>query len=107
MTAAAIVSDLSAMGVRVVCPEPGRIKLVASTGEVPTEAVTLARPHKAALLELLKPLACSPHNNPANYVDATAGGRVRTTCRVCGRFIGYRPTNDPTQQTRYNQSRNG
>lgn len=94
MTVAAIVSDLSAMGVRVVCPEPGRIKLVVSTGDVPPEAVALARPHKAALLELVRPLACNPHNNPANYVDATVGGRIRTTCRVCGRFIGYRPASD-------------
>ncbi|HVA50160.1 MAG TPA: hypothetical protein VNH11_27590 [Pirellulales bacterium] len=35
---------------------------------------------------------CSPHNNPANYLDGPApGGMVRSTCKICGRFIGYRP----------------
>lgn len=40
--------------------------------------------------------SCSPHNNPANFIDTpTVGGRIRTTCRVCGCFIGYR---DPDRQ---------
>ncbi len=36
---------------------------------------------------------CSPHNNPANYIDvplSTPDGRIRTTCRICGKWIGYR-----------------
>ncbi len=93
MTAADVVAELSMMGVSVVCPLPGRIRLTVEVGDVPTEAVALARDHKPALIDYLRP-DCRPHNNPANYIDTPAPNRpgwIRTTCRVCGRFIGYRP----------------
>lgn len=92
MTAAAVVAELSAMGVAVFCPSPDRIRLTVETGEVPPEAVALARDHKPALLAHLHP-NCKPHNNPDNYIDTPATNRlgwIRSTCRVCGRFIGYR-----------------
>lgn len=92
MTAAAVVAELSSMGVSVVCSAPGKIRLTVDAGEVPAEAVAIARDHKPALLEHLRP-NCRPHNNPANYIDVPAPGRpgwIRSTCLVCGRFVGYR-----------------
>ncbi len=92
MTAAAIVAELSALGVSVVNSGPGKIRLTVEAGDVPAEAVALARDHKPDLLEHLRP-DCRPHNNPANYIDdhESRPGWTRTTCRVCGRFVGYRP----------------
>ena len=66
--------------------------LVSMTFRFPAEAVALARDHKPELIEHLRP-NCRPHNNPTNYIDKSAPNRpgwIRTTCRVCGRFIGYR-----------------
>jgi hypothetical protein len=95
MTAAEAIDALSKMGVSVVCPSPGRIRLTVPVGDVPSEAVALARDHKAELIDLLTQ-SCQPHNKPENYIDAPAPNRpgwIRTTCRVCGRFIGYRRGN--------------
>lgn len=97
MNATAIVAELSAMGVcvSVASASPDRIRLTAQAGDVPAEAVVLARDHKPLLLELLNG-NCQPHNNPANHVDQpdpSRSGWIRTTCRVCGRFIGYRRVN--------------
>ncbi len=94
MTAAETIAELTNMGVSVVCPSPGRIRLTVPVGDVPPEAVLLARDHKPELIALLTQ-SCQPHNNPENYIDVPAPNRpgwFRTTCRVCSRFIGYRPS---------------
>lgn len=92
MTAATVLAELSAMGVVVVCSSPHKIRLTVDSGDVPAEAVALAGYYKPELIQHLRS-GCTPHNNFTNYVDEPAPGRhgwTRTTCRVCGRFIGYR-----------------
>lgn len=33
-----------------------------------------------------------PHFRPENYVDEPpVAGKIRTHCKICGDFIGYRP----------------
>lgn len=94
MSPAEVVAQLSTMGVAVACPSPERIRLTVEFGAVPAEAVTLAQAHKPALVDYLRPV-CRPHNSPANYIDSPAPNRpgwIRSTCRVCGKFVGYRPT---------------
>lgn len=85
------------LGVTVALLPPGRLHLTTATGKVPDKAVRLARDYKPELVEHLRP--CRPHNDSANYIDAeTQPGAIRTTCRVCGRFIGYRYL-DPSDRT--------
>jgi hypothetical protein len=87
------------MGVSIACPSPGRIRLTVQVGDMPPEAVALARDYKPELVKLLTQ-DCRPHNRPEKYIDAPDPNRpswIRTTCRVCGRFIGYRPTSYPNK----------
>ena len=53
MTAAETIDALAKMGVSVVCPSPGRIRLTVSIGNVPPEAVALAQDHKPELINML------------------------------------------------------
>lgn len=94
MTITAVISELSRLGVSVSCAAPGALKLSCDQGDVPPEAIELAKQHKADLIAMVSAKSCLPHNDPAFFVDQPAPGRpgwIRTTCRQCGKFIGYQP----------------
>lgn len=39
------------------------------------------------------PRLCSPSCNPESYIESVDGSTIKTTCKICGRFIGRRPRN--------------
>jgi hypothetical protein len=91
MTPLALITDLSARGV-IVTVAGNAIRLDAPVGVLTDADVAALRELKQQVLEHIAG-QCRPHNNPANYVDTPAPGRpgwTRTSCRVCGRFVGYR-----------------
>ena len=58
MTPSELLSALHEMGVRVVSPGDGRVKLLVDSGAVPQAAVDLARPLKADLAAYVNSRAC-------------------------------------------------
>lgn len=86
-----IIKHLERDGVVASCPSIGLLKLQSNRDSIPNKAVELARKHKSILIQHFTANACLPHNNPENYVDERVRQRIRTTCRVCGKFVGYRP----------------
>ena len=102
MTAEILLADLSARGI-VVTVVGDSIELDAPAGILTDDDVVVLRDHKSAVLESLRS-RCRPHNNPDNYIDVPDDRRpswVRSTCKLCGCFVGYRDTN------RYTGKRNG
>ena len=56
------------------------------------DRITPSHGQKSDLVEDIL-LSCSPHNNPVNYIDEPAFDRpgwIRTTCKICACFVGYR-----------------
>lgn len=97
MTPLALITDLSARRV-VVTVTGNAIELDAPAGVLTDADVTALRQLKQQVIDHIAG-QCRPHTNPDNYVDTPAPGRpgwTRSSCRVCGRFIGYR-RNDATR----------
>jgi len=47
-----------------------------------------------------RPLKCPQHTDPREWLGGPASGRlgwIRTTCRRCGGFIGYRTVSNQKQ----------
>ena len=102
MTAETLLADLSARGI-IVTVAGNSIELDAPAGILTDDDVVVLRDHKSAVLESLRS-RCRPHNNPDNYIDVPDDRRpgwVRSKCKLCGCFVGYRDTN------RYTCKRNG
>jgi hypothetical protein len=78
-----LLSALHDMGVQVVRPGVGRIKLVADSGDVPQQAVDIARPHKAELLRYLCSQRCECGELMTPFGLAVQGWR-NFDCPKCG-----------------------
>ena len=94
MTLAAIIAKLTSLGVRVVSPAPGRIKLVGAGDQIPTEAIETAKPYKAELLTMLDRSADLPRCSSCDgslLAVPTFDGFENFECMACDRCSGCRP----------------
>lgn len=80
--------------------EGGRLKYRAPTGALTPDLREAVSQHRPKIIDRLATTrngkahgehACV-HIFSQDWVDQPLGdGRIRSTCRLCGRFIGYRP----------------
>ncbi len=106
MTAAGeLLIELRAAGITLAA-NGERLVIGVRKGQATPDLVDRVRAAKADLLALLSPKPpatalveatgerCRSHVNPADWHDTTATERgwVKSVCRKCGVFIGYRPT---------------
>ena len=113
MIATELLADLTRLGIRLEA-HGDRLRFWPRSAVTP-ELADRMKAHKAELLAVLQPQAtqmrraptpekpleptsvsrpCPNHLDVADRVDTPAEGRpgwIRTTCRRCGKFIGYRP----------------
>lgn len=93
MSVAALLLDLQSLGVRVVSPETGRIKLVSDGAAVPAVAYDHAKPFKSALVEAFDRSAdlgrCPDCDGPL-IAALTFDGFENIECMACDRCHGCR-----------------
>ncbi len=120
MTTAPLLERLASLGVDVWADE-GRLLWRAPTGVVSGDLFAQLRDHRCEILQALEAKESSPvpaprplpllgrcrlHVDPSDWHDEQVGQRIRTSCKKCGTFIGYRPlpamrsSNPRSRQTR-------
>lgn len=96
MTASQLLSECAARGIRLALAGSGRLSIDAPRDALTPELLEELRDAKPELLQILQaPRRCSSHIDHRHWLDTPATGRpgwIRTTCRLCGAFIGYRPS---------------
>jgi hypothetical protein len=108
LTATTILDDLARQGVAL-WPDGDELVYDAPPASVTPELLATLRERRCEILAALKastadsPLderrninrdagRCGQHINPADWQDSRANrGMIRTACKRCGGFIGYRP----------------
>lgn len=109
MNAPLVIETLAAAGVMLYL-DGDKLKFLAPRGAYSHELRELVAAHRAAVVEVLrKQTADSSHRQTASHscsrsdwTDSPAldrPGWIRTTCRECGRFIGYRPADGKPRTT--------
>ena len=94
MTATHLMVDLDRLGIRLAA-HGDRLRYWPRSAVTPDLADRM-KAHKGELLAVLHSDQCR-HIDSECYRDAPAPGRpgwIRTTCRTCDRFIGYRHAHD-------------
>lgn len=85
------IDQLFAAGVEVQLIDPDKIRIVSDRPISQGLVEEIARSKPQIIDELRRKCA---HLDPAQYRDEVDGGGrigwIRTTCRKCGRFVGYR-----------------
>ena len=98
MTPAELLKELATRKVELQV-EGGRLRFRAPTGAVSKELRDAVAAHRSDIIANLclqqsnsSVRSICTHIDPLNWIDEPRrDGRIRTTCRICGRFFGYRP----------------
>ena len=91
-----LTAECDARGIRLLPAGGDGLKIDAPQDVLTPDLMERLKAHKGELLAALGSDQCR-HLDRECYRDAPAPGRpgwIRTTCRRCDRFIGYRPAHD-------------
>lgn len=88
-----LLTECEARGIRLALAGDGGLSIDAPQDALTPDLLRRLRAHKPVLLRLLATCPASTlHHMTEHWRDGKpAEGRIRTTCRHCGAFIGFRP----------------